>query len=458
MECVVGSIDQTVEALAAKSSCADYPPLVRFGCDPGESINAFLSWLAYTIASLIQPWWPLLTVAAVLALAVGALLRVVLRRRRARESEAARFFEVISPYRLPAEGAAPLWRLLASALAEHGRRVRVALQLWADPEDGRVHAGLWVPGGVSAQAFSRAVARAWRGCGLVPGRPPSLPEGSLAACEVVPAEGPWAPLVDHQHRPERGAVDFEDEPLRGALEAMTEIAASGGLAAMQVIVSPTRGARMGSAARRRSVAEWLGVGLRALARGLISLLESVVTSGSTSSSQQGSTRTQREQDPVVAARQRAGEAKRKAGPHLRTTVRLTVAGMHNPHAARRQARELAATLTALAVQEHVTARKQVHRAWSKVAEYRHGRSFIASTRELAALWHLPHEPSRHGLPQPGAERRKPDTGLPRLDDYRHDRQRRDHRARGQQRDPRRRRRPEDHGNDDEDNEGGHNAA
>lgn len=449
-------VDQFRDGSAVGASCVDSSPLVRFGCDPWGSVNASLSWLAYTIASVIQTWWPLLTVAAVLALTVGALLRVVHRRRRARESESARFFEIIPPYQLPADGAAPLWRLVASALAEHGRRARVALQLWAEADDGRVHAGLWVPGGVSARAISAAVGRAWHGCGLVPRSTPSVPAEPLAATEVVPAEGPWAPLVDHQHRGQRGVVEFTDEPLRAVLEAMTDLAASGGVASMQVIVSPARGTRLGSTIRSRSVAGWIGAGLQALGRGIASLLEFAVSSSSKSSSHsQGSTARQAEQDPMVAARRRAREAKRQTGPHLRATVRLTVAGTSTPRRARRQARELAATLAALAVDEHVTARKRVRRAVGKVAEYRHGRRFIASTRELAALWHLPHEPSRHGLPQPGVEHRKPDTGLPRLDDHRRDQQRRDRRAGDQRRDPRRRRRGDDHGH----GQGGdHNAA
>lgn len=454
----MGVIDQSLEVLAAGASCVDYPPLARFGCDPWSTVYALLSWLAYAIASLIQAWWPLLTVAVVLALAVGALLRVAHRRRRAREAEGARFFEIIPPYQLPADGAAPLWRLVASTLAEHGRRARVALQLWAEADDGRVHAGLWVPGGVSARAISAAVGRAWHGCGLVPRSAPSVPAGPLAATEVVPAEGPWAPLVDHQHRLQRGVAEFSDEPLRAVLEAMTDLAASGGIASMQVIVSPARGTRLGSTIRSRSVAGWVGAGLQALGRGLASLLEFAVSSSSKSSaSHQGTATARNAEDPVVSARRRAREAKRQTGPHLRATVRLTVAGTSTPRRARRQARELAATLAALAVDEHVTARKRVRRAVGKVAEYRHGRTFIASTRELAALWHLPHEPSRHGLPQPGVEHRKPDTGLPRLDDHR-DQKRRDqqrgHRRIGdQRRDPRRSRRGDDHGHG-----GDHNAA
>lgn len=142
--------------------------MARFGCDPWGSICAGLSWLAFTLGSLIRAYWPLLTVVAVVALAVAALLAMGHRRRRVREIAGEQFWELTPPHQLPAAGAAPLWQLLASVLAQHGRRARVALQMWADPADERVHVGVWVPGGMSHRSVTAAIARAWRGCGLRP--------------------------------------------------------------------------------------------------------------------------------------------------------------------------------------------------------------------------------------------------------------------------------------------------
>lgn len=122
---------------------------------------------------------------------------------------------------------------------------------------------------------------------------------------------------------------------------------------------------------------------------------------------------------MVVARQRAAEAKRKAGPHLRATVRLVVAGTGKSRPARRDSHDLAGVLAALATDEHVTARLRVRRAARKVNGHEHGRGFIASTRELAALWHLPHQPGSHGLSHPEVPQRRADRALPRLDDYRH---------------------------------------
>ncbi len=401
------------------SSCTG-SPLARFACDPWGTVNGFMAWVSHTLWSLIQAWWPLLVIAAVLALVAGAVLVRVVRLRRAREMAGARFFEITPPHRLPAEGAVPLWRLLAAKLAERSSRTRVALELWAGNADGRIRAGLWVPGGVPARVVARAVTQAWPGCGLAQTAPPELPRGSVGATELVPREGPWAPLVDHQHRLERGPVAVEDEPLRAVLDSLADIAAEGLFASVQVVVSPARGTgrRGRGAAGRRGLAGWIGLALRGIARGLLAIVD-LFLSPSSSSSSRASSQTAAELDPVVVARQRAREAKQKAGPHLRATVRLVVAGSRKSRPARRVSHDLAGVLAALATDEHVTARLRVRRAAGKVYSYEHGRGFIASTRELAALWHLPHEPGSHGLSHPEVPQRKADRALPRLDDYRH---------------------------------------
>ncbi|WIY01832.1 hypothetical protein QRX60_48835 [Amycolatopsis mongoliensis] len=406
-------------APAGPESCTG-SPVARFVCDPWQTVNGFMAWVSHTLWSLLQAWWPLLVIAAACALLAGAVLVRVVRQRREREMDGARFFEITPPHRLPADGAVPLWRLLAATLAERSSRTRVALELWAEGADGRVRAGLWVPGGAPAHAVGRAVTQAWPGSKLTETTPPELPRGAVAATELVPREGPWAPLVDHQHRPERGPVAVEDESLRAVLESLTDIATDGLFASVQVVVSPARGTgrRGRGAAGRRGLAGWLGLGLRGLLRGALSVVEMFLSSSSSRGSASASRATV-EVDPVVVARQRAAEAKRKAGPHLRATVRLVVAGTHKVGPARQGSHDLAGVLAALATDEHVTARLRVRRAVGKVDRYEHGRGFIASTRELAALWHLPHQPGSHGLSHPEVPQRRADRALPRLDDYRH---------------------------------------
>lgn len=393
-----------------------------------------MAWVCHTLWSLLEAWWPLLVVAGVGALVAGAMLARVVRLRRLREMNGARFFEITPPHRLPAEGAVPLWRLLAATLAERSRRSRVAVELWADSTDGRIRAGLWIPAGGLARAVARAVTQAWPGCGLTETTPPHMPVGAVGATELVPREGPWAPLVDHQHRPERGVVAVEDEPLRAALDSLSNLAVAGWFASLQVVVSSARGTgrRGRGAVGRRGVAGWLGLGLRALARGLFAVVDLFLSPSSSASSSRasGSSRTAAEQDPVVVARLRALEAKRKAGPHLHATVRLVVAGTVTRRPARRASRELAGVLAALATDEHVTARLRVWRAAGKVQWYEQGRGFIASTRELAAVWHLPHEPGSHGLSHPEVPQRKADSSLPRLDGTRYRPPQRPNRRRG----------------------------
>jgi hypothetical protein len=407
-------------APAGPESCTG-SPVARFVCDPWQTVNGFMAWVSHTLWSLLQAWWPLLVVAAACALVAGAVLVRVVRQRREREMAGARFFEITPPHRLPAEGAVPLWRLLAATLTKRSSRTRVALELWAEGADGRVRAGLWVPGGAPARVVGRAVTQAWPGCKLTMTAPPELPAGAVGATELVPREGPWAPLVDHQHRPERGPVAVEDESLRAVLESLADIATDGLFASVQVVVSPARGTgwRGRGAVGRRGLAGWLGLGLRGLLRGLLNVVDVFLSPSSSSRGSTSASRTTVEVDPVVVARQRAAEAKRKAGPHLRATVRLVVAGARKTGPARQASDGLAGVLAALTTDEHVTARLRVRRAAGKVNGHEHGRGFIASTRELAALWHLPHQPGSHGLSHPEVPQRRADRALPRLDDYRH---------------------------------------
>ncbi|UMP04215.1 hypothetical protein [Amycolatopsis sp. EV170708-02-1] len=408
---------QQWDAFALADPCTG-SPLARLVCDPSAEFNAFMAWLSYTLWAWITVWWPLLVMVAVLALVAGAVLAQVVRLRRKREMEGARFFEITPPHRLPADGAVPLWRLLASTLAGVSARTRVAMVLWADDPDGRIRAGLWVPGGGPARSVARAVEHAWPGCGLTPTEPPRPPAGAVGATELVPSEGPWAPLVDHLHRPERGVVAVEDEPLRAVLEGISDHAVAGRFASVQVVISPSRGGRRRGrgTGRRRGLTSLIGAALLAVMRGVVGAVELMLSSSSSHDSRRDTrSSTRREDDPVTVARRRAREAKQKAGPHLRATVRLVVAGTVTPRTARRSSGELAAVLAALATDEHDTARLRVWRPAGKVARYAHGHGFVASVRELASVWHLPHQPGSHGLPHPEAPLRKADRALPRLD-------------------------------------------
>lgn len=350
-------------------------------------------------------------VVPVVVLVAGLL---VLRHRRLRQQHAAgaEFWEITPPYRMPADGAMPLWRLVAGHLGEHPRDARVGLQLWTEAADGRVHAGLWVAGGTSVRAMTRAVDRAWPGAGLARASAPSLPLGPVAGTEICPQGSAWAPVVDHEHRadPRRATatVEAEDEPLRAVLATMSDLAGQGRFASVQVIVS-----RVGLVTR----GGWDKVALGLLRRGVLAVLDMIQPGGQTANARQSA---HQAQDPFVQARQRAEQAKRQMRPHLRATVRLVVAGAGTRRSLRYHSRELARTLSALTTGTHPITHHQLRRPASKIVEYRHGNSFIASMRELAALWHLPQAPARHGLPRPDVQHRRADAALPRLDEDHHD--------------------------------------
>jgi hypothetical protein len=102
-------VNVVIEAAAACSACSG-SPVAQLVCDPWGTVNGFMAWLSYTLWSLIQMWWPLLTVVAVLALTAGALLTVVVRRARAEAAEQASWVEITPPAVMPAEGAQASWR------------------------------------------------------------------------------------------------------------------------------------------------------------------------------------------------------------------------------------------------------------------------------------------------------------------------------------------------------------
>lgn len=407
----------------AGSPCTD-SLLARFVCDPSGSLYDLGAWLVITGWALIQAWWPLLAAVGVVVSVAAATTARARTRRRRWEVAGARWWEIIPPHELPSEGAVPLWRLLAGELAAF-RRGRVGLMLWADPYDRRVHAGLWVPAGLPAASIARTITRAWPGSRLEGGGGPPLPPLSpVAAVEVTPAAGPWAPLTNHEARAAHMVAETVDEPLRAVLDGLSGIATAGGFAAVQVVVSRTR-----APGRSWGAGGGVGRGLvtvgRALGRGLLGVVEIFLPGPQTP--QRSATRSPAvfacvESDPLVVTRERGMRAKQAAGPHLRASVRLVVAGTDWRSMARRRCRELAAALTGLAVESHEARIRPVRRGSTAVlrtvAEFRHGRSFFASTRELAALWHLPTDPARYGLPQPSVEHRAPTPQLTRLDDYR----------------------------------------
>ena len=104
----------------------------------------------------------------------------------------------------------------------------------------------------------------------------------------------------------------------------------------------------------------------------------------------------------MAAR-KARDAKRAAGPHLTTTLRVAVsvpthrdqtgrAGRQARSARWDRVREIAGGFR-LVCSATLLRRRRVRHADVQVAARMHGRTFAATLPELAALWHVPTGPT-----------------------------------------------------------------
>ena len=123
-------------------------------------------------------------------------------------------------------------------------------------------------------------------------------------------------------------------------------------------------------------------------------------------------------DAAKAAAVKATDAKRATRPHLRATLRVAVAavGVRGPARHRPVRRRLLADVAA-GYDLAVTARLRTRRVWAapgRLAVRAPGRGFLATLPELAALWHLPAEPGRYGMPEIRSRTRPPGRALPRI--------------------------------------------
>ena len=147
------------------SSCSDAHGVVSsFLCHPSGPYG-FLSAVSYTLYRLIEVWWPLLTVAAALAMVAGALLTRAVRLARRNAAEHARWVEITPPVSLPRDGAPAWWRAVAGILhrtARHRIAPRhLAVEFVADVHG--VRAGVWVPPGLPVRRVAELVGHVWPG-------------------------------------------------------------------------------------------------------------------------------------------------------------------------------------------------------------------------------------------------------------------------------------------------------
>ncbi|TVT55329.1 hypothetical protein FNH05_09735, partial [Amycolatopsis rhizosphaerae] len=378
------------------------------------------AWLSDTPAwfwRMIQAWWPLLAVAAVAALAAGALLAVAVRRARADAAQRASWVEITPPAVMPAEGARKLWRALAGLLSRARRGGlaprHLAVEFVADATGMR--AGVWVPPALSAASVAEAVQRCWPGSRATITRTPPAATGGesgghATAVHVWPRGGEWEPLLDATRamRTHPGEVDG----LHSALSALAE-RGDGERACLQLIVSPARAARRGGAGRGRPLWARIVLGL-VKAPFVVFLAVADVLLGHGAPKRPSTANSSAAEDPVVAAHRKAIAAKQAHGPHLRATLRLAVCSPVSRKLRRRTVNaivngyDLAAPEASLRIRP---AYRPVGRLTQRLPGARRDR-FLITLDEAAALWHLPDEPAQYGITDATARVRRPRRDLP----------------------------------------------
>ncbi|MGH8879126.1 MAG: hypothetical protein ACRD0P_17595 [Stackebrandtia sp.] len=409
------------------------------GIEP-PTVDGVLGWLADQTG---QAWALVLAhimVAVPLVLLVGTVVFLVVDGRRQRERAAvagASWWQVRPPKTLPDDGALPVWNGLARLLdGRRMRRSRIAAEMFADPAGG-VRLGFWIPGNVPEAAVLKAVGVAWPGSQLERVDGPHFDRyEQVGAAEVRPCGDVWSPLLDHRTRATRGAVAAVNEGLRAVWAELAAEGDSGRTASVQVVVSRSRpdrsrsGASIGGGGLSGiSVGDVLGFVGRMLGTALVAVLEfimeaisdlitpgpSTATSraqGRTSPPRSASARPPRLPDPVQAEREKAALAKRLARPHLRATVRVAIAGDADRRALGEQAQAVANGLIAIGLDPAAATARPVRFGCRRIHARRHGKGFVASCRELAAMWHLPSQPGEHGIDAPRADYAAPQTSLP----------------------------------------------
>lgn len=362
----------------------------------------------------------LVCLSVILAVALVGLAWAWRRTRRRRRAALANgsWWQVTPPRTLPNDGALPVWNQLALLLDAKQLRGRCLAATMTASGPGRVRLGLWIPGDIPAAAVVGAVRSAWPGTVLQrQSRPPLRRRTPNAVVEVRPVGASWGPLIDHREHVthDRRRQQAVDEPLRGLWSRLIGEAAAGRTASVQVVVSRARvvraGNTVGDGLSVDSVVALLGKAARELVLGMLDVIQSP-TSTRTSKGGRPSSASTRADDPLVAERRKAALAKRVSGPHLKATVRVVVTGNEVASRLRSAAFGLANNLIALALDPATATCHRVLFAGRSAAEYRHGRAFVASTRELDALWHLPTHPGEHGIDAPRAVYAAPHTTLP----------------------------------------------
>jgi hypothetical protein len=396
---------------------AERSPAQRAVCGIGD-LTAWATQLPASAWHWAAAGWPWL-LAAALAVAVLALAARAAHRAAWRRAAAGGYWvRVIAPRVVDPAHAEDGWRLLAglARLARKGwwRPAKPPLAFEVYQREGRLTAGLWLPGWVPHAAVTDEARRVWPGAVLDRADPPTLTPHDNDG-------GRWrvAGVRLRADRPDTGyLVDdtrMTGTPARGAsggdrLQAVFDaLGKPDGPALLQVLVRPAPATRLTALDRasrypatpRRRPSTLVLDGLLALLLGTVRLVldaitELVSTGRPTRSHGNGhGGGGSRRVDPVQAKTMREAAEKLAGGPHVIATVRV---GVSRPGGgfARAAARSIGYGFRTAA--RHLFP-VRMRRACVLLNERRAhcGEWLLLSTAELAVLAHLPADPARHGF-------------------------------------------------------------
>lgn len=357
---------------------------------------------------------------ALLVVGVFVVVRVLVVVRARRLAGVARQITVMTPPEVDVKAALGLWAHLIGQLRPAWQRVLVgqphlAWEYVVTPEAGAA-IRVWVPQAVPTGLVERAIASAWPGAHT---------HTTKTAQPPVPVSGPQARrlLVGGQLRLGRGEAyplrtDYTGDLVRDVITAAEDLD-PGQVACVQILARPVTGRRVRRATHTTSARSGL---ILALARDVLNLLApGPISRPSSAMTKGGGGVGERQVVLEYSAAARAAAVKAR-GPHWETVVRFAVSvplpadpgpGLVRTlrQVARGRADALATTFGSAAEHNYYRRRRQ----WQLqrvLGERRLGRGDVLSVAELAAIAHLPYDPSLPALQRAGARALAPSPEIP----------------------------------------------
>ncbi|MGI5151453.1 hypothetical protein ACQEVC_34655 [Plantactinospora sp. CA-294935] len=390
-------------------------PATRAVCGVADAVSWVTGLPARVWHSAVTGWpWLLAVAAVVLVLALAAW---VAHRAAWRRAVAGGYWVRVIPPRLVDPGHAEGgWRLLAglawSARKGWWRLAKPPLAFEVYQREGRLTAGLWLPGWVPRATVIDEMRRVWPGSVLDRTDPPTLHDGGgqrVAGVRLRADRPDTGALVDDTRMagtPARGA--FGGDRLQAVFDALGR---PDGPALLQVLVRPAPVARLTALDRasrypatpRKKPSTVVLDRVLALLLGAIWLVldaitELVSTGRRTPSHHHGNSHGGdglRRVDPVRAKAMREAAEKLAGGPHVIAAVRV---GVSRPGGGFARAAARSAGYGFRTVARHLFPVRM--RSAATLLDQRRARTgewLLLSTAELAVLAHLPADPARHGF-------------------------------------------------------------